>query len=46
MYFGAIAELERSMIVERVRAGWRRARREEQQIGRLPLQLNQAANLA
>ncbi len=39
----AIAELERSLIIERVRAGMRRARLEGQQIGRRPLQLDQAA---
>ena len=36
---GAIAELERSLIIERVRAGMRRARLEGQHIGRQPLQL-------
>lgn len=40
---GAIAELERSLIVERVRAGMRRARLEGQHIGRRPLELDQAA---
>jgi DNA invertase Pin-like site-specific DNA recombinase len=40
---GAIAELERSLIVERVRAGMRRARLEGQQIGRHPLVLDSAA---
>ena len=39
---GAIAELERSLIVERVRAGMRRARLEGQQIGRKPLELDRA----
>jgi DNA invertase Pin-like site-specific DNA recombinase len=34
---GAIAELERSLIVERVKAGMRRARLEGRQIGRSPL---------
>ena len=34
---GAIAELERSLIVERVRAGMRRARLEGRHIGRNPL---------
>ena len=34
---GAIAELERNLIVERVRAGMRRARLEGQHIGRHPL---------
>src|SRR3954451_19110377 len=40
---GAIAELERSLIVERVRAGMRRARLEGQHIGRQPLVLDSAA---
>jgi integrase len=40
---GAIAELERSLIVERVRAGMRRARLEGQHIGRQPLVLDRAA---
>jgi DNA invertase Pin-like site-specific DNA recombinase len=40
---GAIAELERSLIVERVRAGMRRARLEGQQIGRAPLVLDNLA---
>ena len=40
---GAIAELERSLIVERVRAGMRRARLEGQHIGRRPLVLDSAA---
>ncbi len=40
---GAIAELERSLIVERVRAGMRRARLEGQHIGRTPLVLDHAA---
>jgi DNA invertase Pin-like site-specific DNA recombinase len=40
---GAIAELERSLIVERVRAGMRRARLEGQRIGRTPLVLDRAA---
>jgi DNA invertase Pin-like site-specific DNA recombinase len=40
---GAIAELERSLIVERVRAGMRRARLEGQRIGRAPLELDNAA---
>jgi DNA invertase Pin-like site-specific DNA recombinase len=40
---GAIAELERSLIVERVRAGMRRARLEGQHIGRNPLVLDNAA---
>jgi DNA invertase Pin-like site-specific DNA recombinase len=40
---GAIAELERSLIVERVRAGMRRARLDGQRIGRTPLVLDSAA---
>lgn len=40
---GAIAELERSLIVERVRAGMRRARLEGQHIGRRPLDLDREA---
>jgi len=40
---GAIAELERSLIVERVRAGMRRARLEGQHIGRTPLVLDNLA---
>jgi DNA invertase Pin-like site-specific DNA recombinase len=42
---GAIAELERSLIVERVRAGMRRARLEGRHIGRIPLQLDRASIL-
>jgi len=42
---GAIAELERSLIVERVRAGMRRARLEGRHIGRRPLELDRAAIL-
>ena len=37
---GAIAELERSQIVERVRAGMRRAKLEGRSIGRRPLELD------
>jgi len=37
---GAIAELERNLIVERVRAGMRRARLEGRSIGRPALSLN------
>ncbi len=37
----AIAELERNLIVERVRAGMRRARLEGRHIGRKPLDLDQ-----
>ena len=40
---GAIAELERNLIVERVRAGMRRARLEGRQIGRPPLNLDREA---
>ncbi len=40
---GAIAELERNLIVERVRAGMRRARLEGRHIGRKPLELDRAA---
>ncbi len=40
---GAIAELERNLIVERVRAGMRRARLDGQHIGRQPLELGEAA---
>src|ERR1700723_4294062 len=39
----AIAELERSLIVERVRAGMRRAKLEGRQIGRTPLDVDHAA---
>ena len=39
----AIAELERSLIVERVKAGLRRARLEGRHIGRKPLNLDTAA---
>ncbi len=40
---GAIAELERALIVERVRAGMRRARLEGRRIGRQPLNVDRAA---
>ena len=40
---GAIAELERSLIVERVRAGMRRAKLEGRHIGRKPLELDRPA---
>ena len=40
---GAIAELERNLIIERVRAGMRRARLEGRHIGRRPLELDRAA---
>jgi DNA invertase Pin-like site-specific DNA recombinase len=39
----AIAELERSLIVERVRAGMRRAKLEGRRIGRTPLNIDHAA---
>jgi DNA invertase Pin-like site-specific DNA recombinase len=39
---GAIAELERNLIIERVRAGMRRARLEGRHIGRNPLVLDEA----
>ena len=39
----AIAELERSLIVERVRAGMRRAKLEGRRIGRAPLDVDRAA---
>jgi DNA invertase Pin-like site-specific DNA recombinase len=39
---GAVAELERNLIIERVRAGMRRARLEGQHIGRNPLILDRA----
>ncbi len=42
---GAIAELERSLITERVRAGMRRARLEGRHIGRKPLELDREAIL-
>jgi DNA invertase Pin-like site-specific DNA recombinase len=42
---GAIAELERSLIVERVRAGMRRAKLEGRHIGRRPLDIDRAAVL-
>jgi DNA invertase Pin-like site-specific DNA recombinase len=42
---GAIAELERSLIVERVRAGMRRARLEGTRLGRPPLQIDRDALL-
>ncbi len=40
---GAIAELERSLIVERVKAGMRRAKLEGRRIGRAPLNVDRAA---
>jgi len=42
---GVVSELERSLIVERVRAGMRRARLEGRQIGRRPLDLDREAIL-
>lgn len=42
---GAFAELERSLIAERVRAGMRRARAEGRHIGRPPLQVDREAIL-
>ncbi len=42
---GAVAELERSLIIERVRAGLRRARPEGRHIGRMPLDLDREAIL-
>jgi DNA invertase Pin-like site-specific DNA recombinase len=42
---GAIAELERNLIVERVRAGMRRAKLEGRHIGRKPLVLDRGAIL-
>ena len=40
---GAIAELERNLIIERVRCGMRRARLEGRRIGRAPLDVDRAA---
>ena len=42
---GAIAELERSLIIERVRAGMRRAKLEGRHVGRIPLDLDRASIL-
>ncbi len=42
---GAIAELERSLIIERVKAGMRRARLEGRRIGRAPIPVDRAAIL-
>ncbi len=42
---GAIAELERNLIIEKVRADMRRARLERRQIGRAPLQVSREALL-
>jgi len=43
---GAIAELERSLIVERVRAGMQRAKLEGRRIGRVPLKIDRVAVVA
>jgi DNA invertase Pin-like site-specific DNA recombinase len=43
---GAIAELEKSLIVERVRAGMRRAKLEGRRIGRKPLNIDRAQVVA
>jgi DNA invertase Pin-like site-specific DNA recombinase len=40
---GSIAELERSLIVERIKAGMRRARLEGQRLGRAPLDIDREA---
>jgi DNA invertase Pin-like site-specific DNA recombinase len=40
---GAIAELEKSLIVERVKAGMRRAKAEGRKIGRAPLDIDRVA---
>jgi DNA invertase Pin-like site-specific DNA recombinase len=40
---GAIAELERNLIIERVRAGMRRAKLEGRRIGRRPLDIDRAS---
>ena len=45
MIIAAIAELERSLIVERVKAGMRRARLEGRHIGRIPLNIDREAIL-
>jgi len=42
---GAIAELERNLIIERVRAGMRRARLEGRHIGRKPVDVDRGAIL-
>ncbi len=42
---GAIAELERNLIIERVRAGMRRAKLEGRRIGRAPIPVNRLAIL-
>src|ERR1700689_355051 len=43
---GAISELERSLIVERVKAGMRRAKLEGRRIGRAPLNIDRAQVVA
>jgi DNA invertase Pin-like site-specific DNA recombinase len=43
---GAISELERSLIVERIKAGMRRARIEGQRLGRAPLNIDRAQVVA
>ena len=40
---GSIAELERSLIVERIKAGMRRAKMEGQRLGRAPLEIDHDA---
>ena len=40
---GSIAELEKSLIVERIKAGMRRAKIEGRQLGRAPLDINHDA---
>jgi len=40
---GIIAELEKSLIVERIKAGMRRAKMEGQRLGRAPLSVDRAA---
>ena len=42
---GAVAELERNLIIERVRAGMRRAKLEGRAIGRQPLELDRSSIL-
>ena len=43
MIIAALAQLERSLIVERVKAGLRRARAEGKRLGRPPLRVNAQA---
>jgi DNA invertase Pin-like site-specific DNA recombinase len=45
VFIGVVAELERSLIVERVRAGMRRAKLEGRHIGRKPLELDRVGIL-